>query len=286
MKLILEKYDGHGNDYFVYDINKNELALTPERVKLICNRNYGVGADGILEGPIVNDEGIHVRIWNSDGSITESSGNGIRIFAKYLKDASYVQKKSFSVMTDEGKVDITYLNEKGSRLKVSMGKISFWSDEVPVSGPRREVIKEDMVLANGLYPVTCCSVGNPHLVIPMDEISRDLVVKIGSGAENARYFPKRVNTQIMKVIDKENVIIEIYERGSGYTHASGTGACAAAAVAYKLGLSNRGVTVHMPGGALQIEITEDWDVFMTGDVSYIGSMKLGSEMIEKLRALS
>lgn len=285
MKLTLEKYHGLGNDYFIYDVNKNDITLTEERVKLLCNRHFGMGADGILEGPFTTESGIEVHIWNPDGSRTAISGNGIRIFAKYLKDASYVQKKTFHINTGDGQVEVCYLNEEGSRLRVSMGKVTFWSDEIPMIGERREVINEDMVLGNGLYPATCCSVGNPHCVIPMREISKELVEKIGIQAETARYFPNRVNTQIMKVIDENNIQIEIFERGAGYTNASGTGACAAAAVAYKLGVTNNGVMVHMPGGTLQIEVSEDWETYMTGDVSYIGSMSLGSEFIEKLRAL-
>ncbi|MDD3141219.1 MAG: diaminopimelate epimerase, partial [Lachnospiraceae bacterium] len=179
MKVNLEKYDGLGNDYIIYDPHKNELELTTENIKLICNRNFGVGADGILVGPIYKDDGVYVRIFNPDGSESETSGNGIRIFAKYLKDAGYVQKKHFTIHAEGGPVDITYLNEEGSRLKVSMGKLSFWSDEIPVVGERREVINEDMVFGRTLYPATCVSIGNPHCVIPMREISKPLVIKIG-----------------------------------------------------------------------------------------------------------
>lgn len=285
MKVNLEKYDGLGNDYIIYDPHKNELELTTENIKLICNRNFGVGADGILVGPIYKDDGVYVRIFNPDGSESETSGNGIRIFAKYLKDAGYVQKKHFTIHAEGGPVDITYLNEEGSRLKVSMGKLSFWSDEIPVVGERREVINEDMVFGRTLYPATCVSIGNPHCVIPMREISKPLVIKIGNYSECARYFPNRINTQLLKVIDKDNIAIEIFERGAGYTIASGTGACAAAGVAYKLGATNNGVTVHMPGGELQVEIDENWEAFMTGEVSYIGAIILGNEFVEKLRVL-
>lgn len=145
MKLTLERYHGLGNDYVVYDPNQNELALNEANVKMICNRNLGLGSDGILEGPILDGKHMAVRIWNPDGSIAEKSGNGVRIFAKYLKDASYVQKKTFTLKTDGGDVEIAYLNEDGSRLRVSMGKLSFWSDDIPVTGERREVINEDMV---------------------------------------------------------------------------------------------------------------------------------------------
>lgn len=283
MKLTLERYHGLGNDYFVYDPNRNEMKLNEKNVQMICNRNVGLGSDGILEGPIMDGKQIWVRIWNPDGSIAEKSGNGVRIFAKYLKDACYVQKKTFMLQTDAGAVEVTFLNEEGSRLRVSMGKLSFWSDEIPVIGERREVINEDMVFGKTLYPATCVSVGNPHCVIPMQEISEKLVRKIGQYSESARYFPNRMNTQIMQVIDQENIAIEIYERGAGYTLASGTGACAAAGVAYKLGLTNNKVIVHMPGGKLQVEITDDWNVYMTGDVFYVAKISLSNEFAEKLR---
>ena len=283
MKITLERYHGLGNDYLVFDPNKNELDLNKENVSMLCNRNMGLGSDGILEGPFIGEKSMSLKIWNPDGSIAEKSGNGVRIFAKYLKDAGYVQKKKYDLMTDGGKVEIAYLNEDGSRLRISMGKLSFWSDEIPVVGERREVINEDMVFGNTLYPATCVSVGNPHCVIPMCEISKPLVCKIGNFSEMARYFPERVNTEIMKVIDNTNIAIETFERGAGYTMATGTGACAAAGVAYKLGLTGNKVIVHMPGGELQIEIGDDWEVYMTGDVFYVASVTLSSGFTEMLR---
>ena len=257
MDITLERYHGLGNDYLVYDPNKNELELNEENVKMLCNRNMGLGADGILEGPLMEEKQMAVRIWNPNGSIAEKSGNGVRIFAKYLKDAGYVQKKHYTMLTDGGEVEITYLNEEGSRLKVSMGKLSFWSDEIPVIGERRQVINEDMVFGRTLYPATCVSIGNPHCVIPMQEISEPLVCKIGRESERARYFPNHINT----------------------------GACAAAGVAYKLGLTSNKVIVHMPGGELQVEIGDDWEAYMTGDVFYVAAVKLSSEFVEMLRAV-
>ena len=282
MKVVLERYHGLGNDYLVFDPNKNELELNEANVKMICNRNVGLGSDGILEGPLLGEH-LAVKIWNPDGSVAEKSGNGVRIFAKYLKDAGYVQKKNYELMTDGGIVEVTYLNEEGSRLRISMGKLSFVSEEIPVIGERREVINEDMVFGNNLYPATCVSVGNPHCVIPMQEISKELDCKIGVHSERARYFPERVNTEIMKVTDRNNIAIETYERGAGYTMATGTGACAAAAVAYKLGLTENKMLVHMPGGDLQVEITDDWNVYITGDVFYIAEIKLSTEFSEMLR---
>ena len=283
--ITMIKYQGLGNDYLVLDPNKNRVQLQGKKIALLCQRGFGLGADGILYGPIEIDGKMGVRIFNSDGSEAAISGNGVRIFAKYLKDAGYVQKKNFKLYTGNGPVEVTFLNEDGSRLRVSMGKLSFWSDEIPVIGERREVINEDMVFGRTLYPVTCVSIGNPHCVIPMREISKPLVCKIGDYSEIARYVPNRINTQIMQVMDKENIAIEIFERGAGYTRASGTGACAAAGVAYKLGLTNSKVIVHMPGGELQVEVEDDWNVYMTGDVFYVAKMTLSNEFAERLRAL-
>ena len=280
MKITLERYHGLGNDYLVYDPNKNELELNKANVEMLCNRNMGLGSDGILEGPFIGEKHMSLRIWNPDGSVAEKSGNGVRIFAKYLKDAGYVQKKNYKLVTDGGLVEITYLNEDGSRLRISMGRLSFWSDEIPVTGERREVINEDMVFGRTLYPVTCVSVGNPHCVIPMREISQPLVCKIGNYSEVARYFPDRINTEIMKVIDNNNIAIETYERGAGYTMATGTGACAAAGVAHKLGLTGNKVIVHM-----QVEIDDNWEVYMTGEVFYVAKISLSNEFVEKLRAV-
>ena len=280
MRIVVEKYHGLGNDYLVYDPNKNKLKLTPSNVQLMCNRNFGVGADGILEGPVLDGEQISMVVWNP-----QKSGNGVRIFAKYLKDAGYVQKKDFTISSQGGEASIHYLNEEGTRLKASMGKVSFWSDDVPVEGPRREIINETMVFGRIPYPVTCLSIGNPHCVILMDEISKDLVCRIGRYSESARQFPEKINTQIMKVLDRTHIQTEVYERGAGYTLASGSGCCAAAAAAYRLGLTDPKMFVQMPGGTLELEIDGEGVVHMTGDVGYVGAVKLGSHFTEQLRAL-
>ena len=182
-------------------------------------------------------------------------------------------------------VSVHYLNEEGTRLKASMGKASFWSDEVPVTGPRREIINETMVFGRIPYPVTCVTVGNPHCVILLDEISKDLVCRIGKYSECARQFPEKINTQIIKVLDRTHIQTEVYERGAGYTLASGSGCCAAAAAAFRLGLTDPKVIVQMPGGTLEVEIGEDGVLRMTGDVGYVGSVHLGSSFSEQLRAL-
>ncbi len=285
MNITLEKYHGLGNDYLIFDPNKNELKLTGESIRLICNRNFGVGSDGLLVGPILGQDRLEVKILNPDGSEAELSGNGVRIFGKYLKDAGYVQKNHFTVNTLSGQQTIQYLNEEGTRIKVSMGKLNFFSDEIPVKGPRREVLGETMMFGSIPYRVTCVSIGNPHCVIWLNDISKELACRIGKHSESADYFPERVNTELLKVVDRTNIEIEIYERGAGYTLASGTSGCAAAGAAYRMGLTDPKMYVHMPGGVLEVEIKEDGGVLMTGEVGYVGRFILSHEMAEQLRVL-
>ncbi|WP_024347314.1 diaminopimelate epimerase [Lacrimispora indolis] len=285
MNITLEKYHGLGNDYLIFDPNKNELELTEESVRLICNRNFGVGSDGLLVGPILGQDKLELKILNPDGSEAELSGNGVRIFGKYLKDAGYVQKNRFIVNTLSGQQTIQYLNEDGTKIKVSMGKLSFYSDEIPVTGPRREVLNETMMFGSIPYRVTCVTIGNPHCVIWLNDISKELACRIGKHSETADYFPEKINTELLRVVDRTNVEIEIYERGAGYTLASGTSGCAAAGAAYRMGLTDSKMYVHMPGGVLEVEIEKDGGVLMTGEVGYVGRFILSHEMTEQLRAL-
>ncbi len=268
-KCFLEKYDGLGNDYLVLDPNLNSIELTKEKIKKICNRNFGVGSDGILYGPILKDNKIKVRIFNPDGSEVEKSGNGVRIFSKYLLDKGYIKEKTFILSTLGGDVKVEYLDKMGKKIKVAMGKVTFESEEIPVSGEKRKVINETFNFNGKEFKGTCVSIGNPHCVIPMKNISKDLAERLGPYVENYKDFPNKINMQLLEVIDRNNIKIEIYERGAGYTLASGSSSCAASCAAYELGLVDNKVKVHMPGGILDIEILKDKMVYMTGPVEYI-----------------
>lgn len=133
-QVVLEKYHCMGNDYLVFDPNKNDLELNAENIKKMCSRHFGIGADGILAGPYLGENDFYVRIYNADGSEAEKSGNGMGIFAKYLRDAGYVQKTTISWKTLGGEETVFYLNEDATRVKISMGHPTFWSDEIPVTG--------------------------------------------------------------------------------------------------------------------------------------------------------
>ncbi len=269
--IVMHKYHGLGNDYLVLDPNKNQISLQERSIAMLCRRNFGVGADGILYGPLFEHGKIKVLIYNSDGSEAQGSGNGVRIFAKYLRDFHYVTERKFQLLTKAKEVEIEFLDEEGSRMRVNMGKADFMAASIPADGFLHEVINTPLMFDGTLYNATCLSVGNPNCVIMTEDVSCKKAKTLGPYVENASCFPERMNLQLCKVKERNRLKIEIYERGSGYTLASGTGACAAAAAAFRMGVSDRRVAVEMPGGELLIEIDESGCIFMTGTVEKVGT---------------
>ncbi|MBP2644879.1 MAG: Diaminopimelate epimerase [Firmicutes bacterium] len=266
MEFDYFKYHALGNDYIVIDPQKNDVILNTEVIKLICHRNFGVGSDGILYGPIMKDKDYQLRIYNPDGSEAEKSGNGIRIFSRYLFDAGYVETNTFHLETAGGKVFVEILDEKASQIRVDMGKVTFYSPQIPVGGNPRNVMQEQLSIQGKTYSINCLSIGNPHCVIPLDSISRELAEEIGPIIEKHELFPNRINVQLLKVLDHKNISIEIWERGAGYTLASGSSSCAAASAAFELGLVDSELHVHMPGGIIHVKIDSEGHVHMTGAV--------------------
>lgn len=276
-EITLRKYHGLGNDYLIYDPNRNACELQERQVEALCRRNLGVGADGILYGPFFDGDKMRVRIFNPDGSEAEKSGNGIRIFSKYLKDMGYVTEKSYVLHTKAGETRVTFLNEQGDLMRVDMGYPEFVAKEIPVVGFEGEIVNEAIFFGDNFYNATCVSLGNPNCVLMLEEVSQKKAMQLGPYVENSRYFPNRINMQLCQVLDRENIQIEIYERGAGYTYASGTGACAAAAASHKMGFVGDRVTVHMHGGELLVEFARDGRIDMTGPVVYIGSITLAEQ---------
>ncbi len=274
--VIMHKYHGLGNDYLVFDPNENQMKLQEREIERLCRRNFGVGADGILYGPLFGDGKIYVDIYNPDGSKVEQSGNGVRIFAKYLRDAGYVTEQSFILTTKAGDVEVEFLEEDGNCMRANMGKADFMSAAIVTEDTscETELVNEPLLFHGTLYNTTCLSLGNPHCVIMTEDVSGSSIKELGPYVENASYFPGRMNLQLCRVEGRNRLRAETYERGAGYTMASGTGACAAAAAAYRLGLVDSLVTVAMPGGELMIEIGEEGDIFMTGPVEKVGTFTL------------
>lgn len=268
------KYQGLGNDYLILDPNKNKLQLQGKKIALLCQKGFGLGADGVLYGPVDIDGKLGVHIFNSDGSESAISGNGVRIFAKYLLDQQYVKEQKFSIETLSGSIEVECLNSRATEFRVKMGKGSFLSREIPVTGEEREVIDETFVFHGKEYKATCLTIGNPHCIIFMDDVSKEMVKELGPYVENAPEFPERMNLQICRKIDNGNLDIEIWERGCGYTKASGTGSCAAAIAARRLGMVEKRVNVNQPGGMIQIDLNDDGTVYMTGSVGFVADMSV------------
>jgi len=273
------KYHGLGNDYIVVSEADLRKPLTPAQIQRICDRNFGIGADGIALD-CSDENSFAVRFYNPDGGEAEKSGNGLRIFSRYLWDMGRVHSEPFTISTPGGEVE-AQIDTSGKRVTVNMGNANFDSQAIPVDGPHRDVINEAIKIDGNELTYCAVTLGNPHCIVVQDEISAEEAKKWGALIENEPCFPNRTNVQFMKVLDRANIQIEIWERGAGYTLASGSSSCAAAAVAYRLGLCEGQITVHMPGGKLEISITEDYEITMTGPVAKVWQGYLSTDVFSK-----
>ena len=274
------KYHALGNDYVVLDPRDQPLDLTPDQIRVICDRHYGVGSDGILLGPLPSAKApFLLRIFNPDGSEAEKSGNGLRIFCRYLWDRKLVDRGPFGIETKGGLVQCLVLDD-GKQVQVEMGRVSFWSKDIPVAGEPREVLDEPITIGEMTFRFSGATIGNPHCVIPVQDLSPELAKRYGPLLEIHPLFPNRTNVQFLKVLDRNNIKIEIWERGAGYTLASGSSGSAAAAVARKRGFCDSQITVHMPGGEISISVNEQFEIVMVGPVTRIAEGQLSDEMFE------
>ena len=286
-RLMLNEFvksHGLGNDYIVLDQAQLSGPLTPEAVRTICDYHFGVGSDGILLVVPGTEADFGVRIFNPDGSEAEKSGNGIRILAKFLYDHGYAPRPELTISTLGGLVRAR-LDLDGDRVRMitaEMGRATFVSTEIPVAGPRREVVRETLAVEERRLTVTCVSVGNPHCVIFTDTLDADEVKRLGPKIEHHPSFPNRINVQFAKLLGRDRVSILIWERGAGYTLASGTSSCAVAAACVKNGLTDRTVSIESPGGALAVSIADTWGLTLTGPVSEICRGRLSEDLLRGL----
>ena len=285
-KNFFVKSHGLGNDYIVLDKENITFELNEEAIKTICDVHYGIGSDGILLKVPSEKADFGLEIYNPDGSQAEKSGNGLRIFCKFLYDYGFAKDKEFSVETKGGIVKAKIEEEKNGRAKVitiDMGKATFDTSKIPVNVKEKECLDYLIKVEDKEFKINCVSVGNPHCVIIVDELKEEEVKKYGKIIENLTLFPNRTNVQFVKPIDKNNVEIRIWERGAGYTLASGSSSSAVAAVMVKKGLTDKDVNIIMPGGVLKISIDDDFNIKMTGEVQEICSGTLSPELIESIK---
>ncbi|MDR2123233.1 MAG: diaminopimelate epimerase [Flavobacteriaceae bacterium] len=277
------KTQGLGNEYIVIDEKNITFPLTERAIQKICNVNFGIGSDGILVKTDSRHADTGLRIYNPDGSEAEKSGNGLRIFCKYVYDYKILNKKEFTVETKGGivKADIRETkNGRASVITVDMGQALFSSRLIPTSFDKEEVQDEPITIEDKEYKINCVSLGNPHCVIIKEELDIEEIKKYGQKIENYYKFPNRINVQFARIINKDEVEILIWERGAGFTLASGSSSCAVASVLRKKGLINDEVTIKMLGGQLKIEINDNWEIRMTGEVRQICEGIFHDELLE------
>lgn len=282
------KSHGLGNDYIVIDENHISFNLDPNAIMLICDRNYGAGSDGILLLSKSGPYKFNLKILNPDGSEAEKSGNGLRIFAKYLYEHGYTKEQQFDINTPGGLVNaqLEVQNDKVKFVTVDMGTATFKSTEIPVEGDEREVVNEELRINGEILDYTAVSMGNPHCVVFRDDIDEGYIKKLGPIIETHSMFPNRTNVQFAKVIDRNNIEALIWERGAGYTLASGSSSCAVAAAAVKNQLADNNVLISMPGGNLEITVGDDWKIKMRGGVEEVFTGKFSDDLLEKLTKAS
>ncbi len=306
MKNSFFKGHGLGNEYIVLDPAELTFTLTPRRVAMLCDRERGIGSDGILtlegcgsaEGSgtaegcgSVESSGsadFGVRIWNPDGSEAEISGNGLRIFALYLHATGRTREREFSVETVGGTVRVeTQVDSAGAlcAATVCMGRATFKPDALPCTLEVDELVEQPIFAAGESLTFTGVSVGNPHCVIfrPSDRSwRRDDLLRLGPVLTTLPAFPRGINVQLARPTGPHSVFILIWERGAGETTASGSSACAVASAAVRLGLVTTPVTVESSGGSLLVDVDETFNLALTGPVEEMGQGTLHPALVRAL----
>lgn len=266
------KMHGLGNDYVYVNCFEEKIDNPPAVARFVSDRHFGIGSDGLIMINPSKTADFEMEMYNADGSRGEMCGNGIRCVAKYVYDYGLTDKTQISVETLGGikYLDLTVEDGKVSLVKVDMGKPELEADLIPIISEREQVIDEPIEVDGKEYHMTGVSMGNPHVVIYVDDVKGLDLEKIGSKFENHERFPKRINTEFVHCIDRQTVEMRVWERGSGETLACGTGACAVAVSSILNNLTDTQVTVKLLGGDLQIEWNREKDrVFMTGPATVV-----------------
>lgn len=273
------KMQGLGNDYVYVNCFKETIENPPEMAKKVSNRNFGIGSDGLI---MINPSDVadfEMEMYNADGSRSEMCGNGIRCVGKYVYDYGLTEKEHISVETLAGikYLDLTVEDGKVKLVKVDMGSPELVPENIPIVADGNRVIDEPINVNGTEYRMTGVSMGNPHAVVYVEDVKGLDIETIGPAFENHEPFPNRVNTEFVKVLDRNTVEMRVWERGSGETMACGTGACAVAVACILNGFTEDKVTVKLLGGDLQIEWDKEADkIYMTGpaEVSFDGEINL------------
>ena len=269
MDMKFTKMHGCGNDYIYIDVAKEKIAQEEKEafVRRVSDRHFGVGGDGVIFINPSEEADFEMEMYNADGSRAEMCGNGIRCVAKYVYDKGLTDKTDISVISC-GRIKYLQLflqDGKVDTVRVNMGAPELTAALVPVVCERKQAVDETISVQGQDYKMTCVSMGNPHAVVFMDGVKELDIEKIGPCFENHERFPKRTNTEFVEVIDRQHVLMRVWERGTGETLACGTGACAVVVACVLNGLTQETVTVKLLGGELNVTWDREADlVYMTG----------------------
>ena len=275
MEIPFTKLHGNGNDFVMID--EHEKIIIPDDMKgqfaaIYCDRRFGIGADGVIYLSKSEKSTLRMRILQPDKSEAEMCGNGIRCLAKYVYDNVMAAKDEIKVETLAGiKILKLFIRHgKVHKVRVNMGKPSLMRPQIPMKGPKGKVISEPLEAGGNQYLITCVSMGNPHTVIYVENVSRFPVEKVGPVIENLPLFPKRTNVEFVQVLSAQEVKMRTWERGAGETLACGTGACAVCVAGVLNKKTARSITAHLSGGDLELEWRQsDASVYMTGPAATV-----------------
>lgn len=268
------KMEGCGNDYVYIDGARERIAPEekPDFVRRVSDRHFGIGSDGVIFINPSTEADFEMEMYNADGTRAEMCGNGIRCVAKFVYDRGLTDKCDISVVSC-GKIKYLKLFLKDGKVdcvKVNMGAPELVAENVPVVCEKEQAVDEPITVLGKEYKMTCVSMGNPHAVVFMDDVEHLKIEKIGPHFENHERFPKRINTEFVKILDRQTVQMRVWERGTGETLACGTGCCATVVACVLNGLTDETVTVKLLGG--EIKITWDREenlVYMTGPATTV-----------------
>ncbi len=272
--MRITKMHGAGNDYvYVNCFEPVEVGDVPELARQISDRHFGVGGDGLVLICPSERGDARMRMFNADGSESEMCGNAIRCVAKFVYDHGIAKKDELQIETGRGVLTLQCSTSNGlvDRVRVNMDQPILTSAEIPTTLPGDPPVKAPLQIGDRTLEVTCVSMGNPHAVTFVDEVTDDWVLNIGPQVEVHEAFPRKINAEFIQVLSPTETRMRVWERGSGETLACGTGACASVVAGVLAGVNERRVTVHLRGGDLEIEWAESGEVYMTGPATEVFS---------------
>ena len=276
MKIDFVKMHGLGNDFILIDcLNKSlgDSSFVSYLAKKLCDRNFGIGADGLILILPSTKADLRMRIFNYDGSEAQMCGNGIRCFAKYAHENKLISKIKFTVETLAGTItpELIFKNKEISGIKVNMGLPKLRRKDIPMTGEDTPTVVDETLKINPeqIFKITCVSMGNPHCITFVNDVQSIPVDEIGPKIENHPLFPEKTNVEFIHILNRKEINFRVWERGVGETLACGTGACAALVASVLNKKTDREATIHLPGGDLDIRWANDKHIYMTGPAELV-----------------